>query len=171
MIGILAVASPRQRVAMLTAAIENYPVFTVDDREFGRAGPSYTLDTLVSLREELAGAGLCLLIGMDAFRGLPTWHRWHELLDYCHIVIMTRPGARFPGQGELADFIHLHRVAGAEELTLHSSGRLLFHTVSQLEISATRIRELLAAGEDAGFLLPEQVIDVIRNENLYTRVM
>lgn len=160
-------AQAQQRVAMLQAAIENHPVFTVDARELARPGLSYTLDTLISMRAEFPAASLVLLVGMDAFRGLATWHRWHELLDYCHMVVMTRPGAKFPEQGELADFIGLHRVLDAGKLQTQLAGLLLFHPVSQLDISATRIREQLAAGQDAGFLLPDCVLDIIRREGLY----
>ena len=161
-------ASPQQRVAMLNAAVENYPVFKVDTREFDREGPSYTLDTLISLREEMPAAGLCLLVGMDAFQVLASWHRWHELMDYCHMVVLDRPGAQLPTQGELADFIRLHRVMDADKLGKQSSGLLYFHSVSQLQISSTAIRKLLASGGDAGFLLPERVLDVVRSKGLYS---
>jgi nicotinate-nucleotide adenylyltransferase len=160
-------ASPQQRVAMLNAAAENYPVFKVDTREFDREGPSYTLDTLISLREEMAGVTLCLLVGMDAFQGLASWHRWHELTDYCHLIVMDRPGAQLPEQGELADFIRLRRIMDVGKLGTQSSGLLYFHPVSQLEISATAIRKLLNSGGDAGFLLPERVLDIVRSEGLY----
>ena len=160
-------ASPQQRVTMLNAAVSNYPVFKVDSREFDRDGPSYTLDTLKSFREDMAGTDICLLVGMDAFRGFTAWHRWREFPDYCHMVVMNRPGAALPEQGELADFIRLHRVMDAEKLKSQSSGLLLFQQVSQLEISASQIRKLLAAGQDAGFLLPERVLDIIKKEGLY----
>jgi nicotinate-nucleotide adenylyltransferase len=161
-------ASPQQRVAMLNAAVENYPVFKVDTREFDREGPSYTLDTLISLREEMPAVDLCLLVGMDAFQVLASWHRWHELMDYCHMVVLDRPGAQLPTQGELADFIRLHRVMDADKLGKQSSGLLYFHSVSQLQISSTAIRKLLASGGDAGFLLPESVLDVVRSKGLYS---
>ena len=160
-------AAPQQRLAMLQAAIENHPSFTADERELARPGPSYTLDTLVSMRAEFPAASLVLLVGMDAFRGFATWHRWRELLDYCHMVVMTRPGASYPEQGELADFIRLRRVQDAGMLQTRAAGMLLFHTVSQLDISATRIRTQLAAGRDAGFLLPDSVLDIIRREGMY----
>ncbi|MDH3887882.1 MAG: nicotinate-nucleotide adenylyltransferase [Gammaproteobacteria bacterium] len=160
-------ASPQQRVAMLNAAVENYPVFKVDTREFDREGPSYTLDTLISLREEMPGVDLCLLVGMDAFQVLASWHRWRELTDHCHMVVLDRPGAQLPTQGELADFIRLHRVMEPEKLGKQSFGLLYFHAVSQLQISSTAIRKLLASGGDAGFLLPERVLDVVRSKSLY----
>lgn len=160
-------ATPQQRVAMLQAAIARHPVFTVDARELARPGPSYTLDTLVSMRAESPGTSLVLLVGMDAFRGLETWHRWRELLEHCHMVVMTRPGAALPERGALADYIGRHRVQEAGRLRTRAAGLLLFHTVSQLDISATGIRQLLAAGLDAGFLLPDSVLDIIREEGLY----
>jgi nicotinate-nucleotide adenylyltransferase len=160
-------ASAQQRLAMLHAAVAGDPAFSVDTREFERAGPSYTLDTLKSLRAELAGTSMCLLIGMDAFRELSSWHRWREILDYAHLVVMTRQGVLPPERGELADFISLHKVAEAATLKSRTSGLLLFHTVSQLEISATQIRKLLAGGKRADFLLPDSVLQLIRSEGLY----
>jgi len=160
-------ATPQQRVAMLSAAVENYPAFKVDSREFEREGPSYTLDTLISLREEMPAVDLCLLVGMDAFQCLASWHRWHEIIDYCHMVVLERPGVQLPAKGELADFIHLHKVMDADKLDRQSSGLLYFHPVSQLDISSTAIRKLLASDGNAGFLLPERVLDVVRNNDLY----
>jgi nicotinate-nucleotide adenylyltransferase len=152
---------------MLEAAIGSHPALCIDSRELQRDGPSWTLDTLVSLHRELVGQDVCLLLGMDAFRGLATWHRWHELLDYCHMVVMTRPGTVLPEQGELADFIGLHRVLDAAALEQHANGLLLFHAVTQLEISGTSIRKQLAAGRDPGYLLPDPVLDFIYQEGLY----
>ena len=110
---------------------------------------------------------MCLLIGMDAFREFSSWHRWREILDYAHLVVMTRQGVLPPEQGELADFISLHKVAEAATLKSRTSGLLLFQTVSQLEISATQIRKLLAGGKRADFLLPDSVLQFIRSEGLY----
>lgn len=160
-------ASPQQRTLMLQAAIAGVEGFVIDEREFERDGLSYTLDTLQSLRKDLPGKTLCLLVGMDAFRGLPTWHRWHELLDYCHIVVMTRPQAKFPEKGELAEYIHMHHARDAAMLRTQSTGLLWFQEVTQLEISATRLRALLAAGEQADFLLPAGVLDLIHIQGLY----
>ena len=161
-------ASREQRLAMLKAAVSKHPAFRIDTREYDREGPSYMLDTLKSFRGEMSAAGLCLLLGMDSFASLPAWHRWRELIEYCHIVVMTRPGAALPGEGELADFIGQYRVLEAERLEAGVSGMLLFHPVTMLDISGTRIRKLLATGQDAGFLVPQGVLDIIAREDLYT---
>jgi len=161
------VASRAQRVAMLQAAASQHPVLRVDTREFDREGPSYTLDTLKSFREEMGETGLCLLLGLDAFISLPAWYHWRELIDFCHMVVMTRPGAEVPEEGELADFTSQHRVADAALLETGISGMLVFHPVTQLDISGTQVRRLLGKGQDAGFLLPQGVLDIIRREKLY----
>ena len=163
----LPVASSAQRVKMLEAAVRDYPAFIVDQRELGREGPSYSFDTLTSLRAEPGAQGICLLIGMDAFRGLTSWHRWRELIELCHLVVMTRPGAEIPAQGELADFIKEHKVTGAGALRQQAAGCLLFQPVTRLEISATDIRSRLAEGRSAGFLVPEAVREIINKEGLY----
>ena len=161
------VASREQRVAMLQTAASQHPVLRVDTREFDREGPSYTLDTLKSFRAEMGETGLCLLLGLDAFISLPSWYHWRELIDFCHLVVMTRPGGVVPEQGELADFTSQYRVADAAQLETGTSGMLWFHPVTLLDISATQIRTLLGKGQDASFLVPEGVLDIIRHENLY----
>jgi len=160
-------ASAAQRVAMLEAATARHPAFRIDTRELQRSGPSYTFDTLVSLREELGDAGLCLLMGMDAFADLTTWHRWDELIELCHLVVMTRPGADVPAGGELAGFIRRHRAPEAAGLRDRPAGRLLFQPVTALAISASRLRALLAEGLSPAFLMPEAVIGIINREGLY----
>jgi nicotinate-nucleotide adenylyltransferase len=160
-------ASAAQRVAMLEAAVQARPGFRIDTRELQRHGPSYTFDTLVSLREDLGSTGICLLMGMDAFGDLTSWHRWNELIDLCHLVVMTRPGADIPQDGRLGDFIRRHRVPDAAQLRGPHAGRLLFQPVTALAISASRLRALLAEGLSPAFLTPEAVIEIIDQEGLY----
>jgi len=160
-------ATAAQRVAMLEAATGRHPAFRIDTRELQRNGPSYTFDTLVSLREELGETGLCLLMGMDAFADLTTWYRWDELIELSHLVVMPRPGADVPAGGDLAGFIRRHRVPEAVGLRHRPAGRLLFQPVTALAISASRLRALLAEGLSPAFLMPEAVIEIINREGLY----
>ena len=88
------------RVEMVRAAVADQPAFVVDDREVRRAGASYTVDTLTELRAEHPHRSLCLLLGMDAFLGLPAWHRWRELFELAHVVVAHRPGWKAPTQGK-----------------------------------------------------------------------
>ena len=84
-------ASAALRLEMVRAATRDEPRFVVDDRELRREGPSYSIDTLMSLREEFPDRSLCLITGMDAFLGLPTWHRSDEILDFAHMWLHTGP--------------------------------------------------------------------------------
>lgn len=162
------VASAEQRTAMLRMAVGERAGLVIDERELLRDGPSYTLDTLESLRADLPGKTLALMLGMDAFRGLTSWHRWHELVNHCHIVVMTRPDAELPVHGELADFIGLHRARKQEMLAAKSNGLVWFQTVTQLDISGTDLRRQLLAGQPADYLLPASVLGYIHSEAIYT---
>ena len=86
------VANPGQRLTMLRAAVGTEPDLLVDNREMMREGESFMADTLSSLRKDLGDEPLCLVLGMDAFLTLDSWHRWKEILQLAHIVVTHRPG-------------------------------------------------------------------------------
>ncbi len=161
------VASPMQRLAMLEMAIQGEPGLRVDDRELHRAGPSYTVDTLTSLRAELGNKPLCLLLGMDAFTGLNTWHRWRELITLAHIIVMHRPGSQPPAQGDVAALLAEHRTNNIALLRAHPAGHILLKEVTQLDISATHIRTLIKEGKSARYLVPDGVWEMIGREGFY----
>lgn len=152
------------RLAMLQLAIEGIPHFIADRRELDRDGPSFMVDTLQSLRDEYPATGLVLFIGSDAFAGLQQWHQWQRLFDLAHIVVMTRPGYRMP---DLAEFLQDRLCRQPEALQRQAAGCLLFQSVTALDISATEIRDLIGAGRDPRFLLPDAVIAYIRQRQLY----
>ena len=157
------------RFRMVDVAIAGQDGFVSDDRELRRDGPSYSIDTLIGLREEFFDRSLGLIVGMDAFLGLPTWHRWDEVLDVAHIVVAHRPGWKAPDIGPLGDLITecgTHRVDDLHETT---HGRIHIHAVTQLEIASTEIRDLVAAGRDPRFLMPDAVSNVIEETSVYMR--
>lgn len=161
------VASDEQRLRMVRAATDGQPGFVVDDRELSRDGPSYTVDTLSALRAEFPDRPIALIIGMDAYLKLPQWRHWEEILRLAHIVVAHRPGWRAPDIGVLGELLAergTHRVADLHET---SAGRLFILDVTQLEISSTEIRELVAAGRDLRFLVPDAVRDLILSSGCY----
>lgn len=160
-------STPQQRLAMVEAAIAGQPGFRVDTRELEREGPSYTVDTLRSLREEVDDIPLCLLLGTDAFLGLPDWHKPQEILTLAHIVVMQRPGETEPHSAQLDKLMAGRHADSADELSTTPGGRILFQTVTQLEISATAIREMIHKGDSPRFLLPEAVLNLIQKDRLY----
>lgn len=163
-------ATAEDRLEMVRAAIEEQPGFVVDDMEVRRDGPSYSIDTLTTLREEFPKRSLGLILGMDAFLGLPRWHRWTEILDAAHIVVAHRPGWRAPDIGPLGKLINEHGTLRVDDLHETRHGRIHIHAVTQLEISSTEIRELVDAGRDPRFLMPESVRNVIATSACYGKL-
>lgn len=156
-----------RRLEMVRAAVAGEPRFRVDDRELRRAGPSYSIDTLASLREELRSRPLCLLLGMDAFLGLPQWHRWTELLDLAHLVVAHRPGWTEPADGPLGELLARRRAADVRRVHDTPAGCIVVTPVTQLEISSTDLREALARGSDPRYLMPEGVREIILRSGCY----
>lgn len=156
-----------QRLALVRLATAGQPGFVADDRELRREGPSYMVDTLVSLREELGETPLCLLLGADAFRDLPTWRCWQDLTRWAHLVVMRRPGAAQPLPPVLEEFVAPRVFHDPLALRQEPAGGILFQPVTQLDISATRIRALLARGQSPRYLVPEVVLAAIHDRALY----
>ncbi|RDJ00044.1 nicotinate-nucleotide adenylyltransferase [Dyella solisilvae] len=152
-------ANAAQRVAMLRAALQKQGRLAVDTRELERSGPSYTIDTLSELRAEQGDRPLVLLIGADAFAGLPSWHRWQALFEVAHIGVLSRPGVEAELPAALLAEIAARRVDDAATLRSLPAGKVIELSVTPLEISATRIRELLAEGRDPRYLLPCGLFD------------
>jgi len=157
------------RLAMVRQAIAGNPGFLLDAGE-APGQPSYTVPTLERLRGTHGGEqSLVLLVGADAFAGLPTWRRWREIFDLAHVGVAHRPG--FPVlednlPGELADEFRRRRSEPAV-LRQQAAGRIATFAMTQLAISATQIRRLLINGHSPRYLLPDAVLDYIHSNHLY----
>jgi nicotinate-nucleotide adenylyltransferase len=160
-------AAARQRLAMVRAAVAGQPGFVVDDREIRRDGRSYTLDTLADLKRELPGTTLCLFVGDDAFNDFLSWHRPQEVLELAHLVVLQRPAAAQPRDPALRRLLASRLVSDSGQLHQRPAGLIFRQVVTQLDISATRIRNLLARNESPRFLLPDSVLDIIEEQGLY----
>ena len=159
--------SAQARLDMVRLAVQDVPPLSVDDRELWRDKPSWTIDTLESLRAELgAEVQLLLLVGWDAFCGLPTWHRWPELLDHCHLVVLQRPDADSEAPEALRNLLAARSV-GDPQAFKGPAGQIAFAWQMPLAISATQIRERLASGRSIRFLVPDAVLAYIHAHGLY----
>jgi len=158
-------ATPEQRLTMLHLAVKNNAQFVVDDRELHREGASYTVDTLLSLREEFPHSPLYLMLGTDAFSHIQTWHRWQALLDLAHIVVMQRPGDAVNMPKELDKWYQQHLTVDNADNKL--AGEIWPVEVTQLAISATDIRCKVTNEQNPQFLLPDAVIQIIGILGLY----
>ncbi|PJG59191.1 nicotinate-nucleotide adenylyltransferase [Aeromonas cavernicola] len=159
--------SSEQRLAMVRLAAAENRHFVVDERELLRDKPSYTIDTLVELRQELPETPLCFLMGMDSLLGLPSWHRWQELLGYAHLVVSVRPGWQPDYPAEVAQLLARHHTTDASALHRCLAGHVWLADNQPIDLSATRLRALLDAGQDARYLLPESVAHYIDQQGLY----
>ena len=165
-------ATGEQRLAMLRLAVADVPGLAVDDRELTRDTPSYAALTLASLRGEFPLRPLIWLIGVDAFLHVNQWYDWPRLFELAHFVVLNRPGfavsqALSPSLNEVWQG-RLTRSAEALLQTTH--GSIYLHTVTPQAISATIIRNTIAAGATDDALLPflpQPVLAYIRAHQLY----
>lgn len=160
-----------QRAEMVKLAIADNPKFILDERELHRAGASYTIDTLISLRSESdAEVALCLIMGSDAFTKLNTWHRWQEILAYCHIVLVQRPAtneSQTPLASELTQLLQKHYTENPHDLSSRNSGYIHMQSITPLSISSTAIRAAFKSKQTPRYLLPETVINYIVTRQLF----
>ncbi|WP_193072652.1 nicotinate-nucleotide adenylyltransferase [Pseudomonas sp. FME51] len=160
-------ASAQQRLEMVCLATAADASLLVDDCELQRDRPSYTVDTLESLRAELgAEATLFLIVGWDAFSGLPGWHRWEEILQLASLVVLQRPEQDQELPEVLKDLLAARSVGDASAMQA-THGEILCLAQTPLAISATHIRSLIQAGRSPRFLLPDSVLGYIETKGLY----
>ena len=137
-------APAADRVEMCRLAVTGDPFFEVDDRETRRDGPSYTATTA-----EEFGPPVDWLIGADLLASLPRWHRAAELLSdpptLVRFVVMARGGYEIDWPNLPAAVRHLRANAV---------------TVPRVEVSATHLRQRLAAGLSVRYLTPDRVVPV-----------
>jgi nicotinate-nucleotide adenylyltransferase len=166
-------ASAAQRLAMARRAVAGNPRFVLDAREIERNAPSYSVDTLSALRAELPqNTPLVLFMGGDAFLGLTTWHEWRRLFDLAHIAVAHRPGYSLASWEDalpdsLRTLLSTRRCEHAAEIAEKPAGRVFLHTITQLDISASQIRDRALRGKSLRYLLPDSVIDYINENHLY----
>lgn len=165
-------AAPRSagkhRLEMTRRAVAGNPRFGVDEREVVRDAPSYTVDTLTALREELGAARpIWLLLGADAFAGLPGWHAWQQLFTLAHIAVAERPEAPAMQINALPDALRREVAGRTTPSATHPAGGLRILHMTPLAISATAIRAALASGRSPRYLLPDAVLDYIGENQLY----
>lgn len=145
---------PATRLDLVARSIADEPAFVLDDREHRRAGPSYTADTLDEFAAEFPGEPLVLMMGMDAFNGLPDWHEVERILQTAHIAVATRPGSE--ATGTAAGWLAQRRVEPGQ-LAGAPVGRIVPVPITRLDISATALRALVEQGRSLRYLVPDPV--------------
>jgi nicotinate-nucleotide adenylyltransferase len=167
-------ASPWHRFAMAAIAVAGDDTLAVSDLELSRPGPTYTCDTLHALAAEgFRPSQIFFITGADAFAGIETWHRFPEVLDAGHFVVVARPGHELPEAVRMHPLIapRLHTCAadggGIAEESLQSCGIWLV-CADTPDVSSSEIRQRVLTGEEAGRDVPASVAAHIRRHGLYT---
>jgi len=156
------------RFEMVKLAIENEKNLIADDREIKRNRPSYTVETLLEMREEMGKElPICLILGMDAFLGLLTWFKWEKLLELAHLIITQRPEINQTFSEPLQKLLEKHQIYDINKIKEKSAGYILFEAVPMLNISATQIRQCFIKKQNPRYLLPESVLKFISQQGLY----
>ena len=168
-------ADAHQRARMLDLAVAGEPGLRVDRRELRRAGPSYTIDTLQELRAELgADAPIVWMIGSDSLGELHTRHRWRELFDYGHLLVVQRPGTQLDlaWVGTKAPEVRAEvepRWRDAGELAAAPAGGVaVLPLLQQRPESSTELRHRIATAGDWRDWVPPSVAGYIERHELYS---
>ncbi|PKM15335.1 MAG: nicotinic acid mononucleotide adenylyltransferase [Gammaproteobacteria bacterium HGW-Gammaproteobacteria-2] len=162
-------ASAEHRARMLSLAIAGEPGLCVDERELRRGGPSYSVLTALELREQLGEhAPLGMLLGADAFIGLPSWRLWRELIALVHLVVAVRPGYPLEQLPEpLAQMVEGHWSERGEDLHRLPAGRVFVLSAGSYPQSSTQLRQRLRDGGNWQSMVPTAVAGYIRDNHLY----
>lgn len=152
------------RWEMLRLACADHAALEADATELERPGKSYAIDTLCSFRRRYPQAQLCWVLGMDSYATLPSWHRWRDLLEFGHLVVLERPGHVVSVEPALREFESAHRAQSVGEAL---AGRIVFVPMSMLTVSASQIRCLRKTGAAPEHLLDHKVWSYINQHQLY----
>jgi nicotinate-nucleotide adenylyltransferase len=164
------VTSFQHRWAMVHLAADASPRLDAMDLEGRRPGLSYSIETLREFHSLFGPApDLFFILGVDAFLEIRTWKEYRDLFDYAHFVVIRRPGYSMDSLGPLLLDLGLegHPGGRTDQYTAASGKQLLLMTTTLMDISATRIRQMVASGRSIRFLVPETVQAYIRQEELY----
>jgi nicotinate-nucleotide adenylyltransferase len=139
------------RFAMVCLASAGHPQLVAWDTELKRPGPSYTADTLATLRRELPDDELVLVVGSDTFPEMAGWREPERVFSLAQVAVVDRPGqpapdpvSPFPGARGVV------RVGGPA-----------------LAISASGIRERVRRGQSVRYLVPDAVAEYVTKRRLY----
>jgi nicotinate-nucleotide adenylyltransferase len=161
-------ANAQQRAAMVEIACKHNTLFVCDSRELHRPGHSYTVDTLKDLKHEFPNQPLYFIIGMDSLITFTQWHKYQEILTLCHLVVNTRPNYSIDEINEQTRvLLKLHQLTDIDDLTLFTSGKILFAHKNLLDISSTQIREKLAQHQPCDNQLLPKISEFINKNKLY----
>lgn len=160
------VASAAHRLAMTQLAVQNHPAFHVNAIEIARGGVSYTVDTVKALSHIHPNHAICLLMGGDAFSKFHFWHEWETILEYAHIIVISREKS---SATEIVSLVK-RKTTDKNALVRQRAGLIYCENISPITISATQIREELKKGKSSLSSLSSSVTAYITKNTLYQQI-
>ena len=164
-------APAKDRVAMVRLAISGSPAFGLSDIEVSRPGKSYTVDTLRALKLQRKGKySPYFILGLDAFREIGKWKNFEELFSLCHMIVTSRPSVERPMslRGMPVAVRKLFCYDSRKKGYRHKSGHyLFFFKITDLAISASKIRRYRKKGKSIRYLVPREVERYVKRKGLY----
>jgi len=145
-------SEPAHRLAMTRLAVRGNPALAVADLEARRAGPSFTVDTLGTLRARYPGARLFLLMGADSLADFPTWREPERIARLATLVVAARP-----------------RPGAARRARLPRGARVVHLDNPLVDISSSALRARARARRPLRYLVPDAVAAYIERQRLYRR--
>jgi nicotinate-nucleotide adenylyltransferase len=161
-----------QRSEMVELAIQGIDNLKIDKRELNRDKPSYTIETLKEIHTEQPNTPICFIMGMDSLISFTSWFQWQDILNYCHLVICTRPGWESEFNEAIQLLLNKHQTTHINQLHEFKSGKIYFQDSTHFDISSTQIRQCINKNKNTisvEKLLSPLVADYIKQQKLYIK--
>lgn len=163
--------TPEQRYEMVNLGIEelDQQKFRILDLEIKRAGLSYTVDTIDIIKKNNKSAEIFLIIGVENLKNFHEWKNFSKILKTVNLIVTSRPGNDLPkSKEELPGWLkEFSKIVMPEKITLTTGKKIEFVQLEDVPLSSTEIRRKVRAGENIVNLTPPQVINYIKQHNLY----
>ena len=156
-----------QRTEMVKLAIQDTPELHIDTRELNRDSASYTVETLKEIQTQYPTTPICFIMGMDSLIHFDSWYQWQDILNYCHLIICSRPGWKNEFNNTIQTLINNHKTSSIEALHQLTSGKIYFQDTILFDISSTQIRNNIKHQLSIDKLIPTQVYKYIKENQLY----
>ncbi len=153
------------RLAMLKIATADFPQVEVDTIELQRDRVSYTVDTLTELKKR--NSMLVFVLGVDSFNSLPEWHDWQKVLDLSHLLVLSRQGTALSDETLSAVDIKHRRVETSEQMLASANGKIIHCENFDYDMASSEIRKKITRGDDVSAELDAEVVQYIKDNNLY----
>lgn len=161
-------STAKHRLTMAELACVGVPGFEVDNWEIQRNEPSYSVNTVIHIRDQIGDhAPLVFIMGMDAFNKFCSWEEWQTILKLAHLWVAHRPGSKMPEPHTTEHKLLQDLTRSPDDLLLSPSGKICVHETTALDISATNLRQQISEGITPRFLLPDPVWAYIQQNKLY----